>query len=205
MHPTSTFHWKDRAAMLAFVRARAFATLVDASLGVAQVPVLVDEHGAQLLLHLSRANPIAQRMPLRVVAVVAGVDGYVSPDWYAKPEQVPTWNYESVEVIGMLAPTDDERLLDILGRLSAEHEGRIPGKPPWTMGKLTESMLNKLVKGIVGASLAVESVRGTQKFSQNKSGEDLDGVVSGLRRSRLPQDHDLATRMEAVKGRAPER
>src|SRR4051812_47012379 len=132
MHPTSTFHWNDRAAMLAFVRTRSFATLVDASLRVAQVPVIVDEAENRLLLHFSRGNAVARTMPARVVAVISGADGYVSPDWYAGHDQVPTWNYESVEIVGTLAPTDDTFLRGILDKLSEEHEGRIPEKRPWT-------------------------------------------------------------------------
>ncbi len=184
--------------MLAFIQHRSFATLVDASLHVAQVPVIVDEPANRLLLHLSRGNPIAHALPTRVVAVVSGVDGYISPDWYSKADQVPTWDYESVEVAGTLTEADDTLLMDMLAKLSEEHEARITDKSPWTMSKLSEPTLGKLVKGIVGATLTVESIRGTQKLSQNKSDEDVDGVIAALKRSRLPLDHDLAERMTVV-------
>lgn len=187
--------------MLAFVRTRSFATLVDASLRVAQVPVIVDEHANRLLLHLSRGNPIARAMPMRVVAVIGGADGYVSPDWYTRPDQVPTWNYESVEIVGTLAPTDDALLRDILAKLSEEHEARIPGKPPWTMNKLSDATRDKLIRGIIGATLSIETLRGTQKLSQNKPDEDLDGVIAALERSQSPQDRDLAARMTLVNRR----
>lgn len=200
MHPTSAFHVTDRAAMLAFTRAHGFATLVDGSLNVAQVPVLVDEGrdpaDSRLFLHLARHNPIARAMPTRVVAVMTGAHGYVSPDWYARPDQVPTWNYESVEVVGTLEATSDDVLRDILARLSAEHEAKIPGKAPWTMEKLTTATLEKLVKGIVGATLSIEMLRGTQKLSQNKPADDRSGVIGGLERSASHHDHDLAARMK---------
>jgi transcriptional regulator len=74
MHPTSVFHWSDRAEMLSFVRARSFATLVDESLRVAQVPFIVDEREERLLCHFARSNPMVRSLPTRVVAVVNGAD-----------------------------------------------------------------------------------------------------------------------------------
>jgi len=119
MHPTSVFHWSDRAEMLSFVRARSFATLVDESLRVAQVPFIVDEREERLLCHFARSNPMVRSLPTRVVAVVNGADAYVSPAWYRSPDQVPTWDYESVEIVGNLSPLSDAQLLDILASLSA--------------------------------------------------------------------------------------
>lgn len=195
MHPVSAFRWEDRAAMLALVQARSFATLVDAAFDVAQVPVLVDDSANRLLLHLARSNPIAKKMPARVVAVVGGADGYVSPDWYAQREQVPTWNYESVEIIGTLEPTDEAGLRDILAKLGAEHEARIVDKEPWTLAKMNPATLDKLVGGIIGATLTIETMRGTQKLSQNKPAADRDGVITALKRSASSRDRELAERM----------
>lgn len=184
--------------MLAFIQRRSFATLVDAALRVTQVPIIVDEPNNRLLIHISRGNPVARALPTRVVAIISGADGYVSPDWYTKPDQVPTWDYESVEVTGILAQAEDALLMDMLARLSEEHEARIPDKPPWKMNKLSGPTLAKLLKGIVGATLSIESVRGTQKLSQNKSSEDIAGVIAGLKRSLSPSNQGLAERMARV-------
>lgn len=201
MHPASTFHWTDRAGMLEFVRAHAFGTLVDSALRVTQVPVIVDEPSNTLVLHVSRGNPISRALPARVVAVFGGAHGYVSPHWYAKGDQVPTWNYESVEIVGTLTATDDAMLPAILSRLGAEHEGQIPGKAPWTLDEVSAATREKLLQGIVGATLAIETMRGTQKLSQNKTPDDIDGVVAGLRRSGSPHDAELAERMASFNGR----
>ena len=204
MHPTSKFHWTDRDELLEFVGARAFATIVaalDGRYAVAQAPLLIDED--RVLLHLSRANPIAKAMPLRVVAIVDGPDAYVSPDWYAseptgeqvpgvrqganslhgalgRPEQVPTWNYVAVEIEGKLASTDDAMLRTILERTSAEFERRIPDKRPWTIDKLTPGAFAAMSRGIVGATLSLDSLRGTRKLSQNKPDAARAGVRDAL-------------------------
>lgn len=196
MHPAPVFRWDDRSAIAAFVAERAFATLVagvEDRLVAAHAPLLVD--GDRCLLHLSRANPIARALPLRVLAIVGGADAYVSPDWYREPDQVPTWNYVAVELEGTLAATDEATLRDILVRESARFEARIPGKRPWTIDKLAPETLAAKLKGIVGAILTVDAVRGTRKLSQNKSEDDRAGVVAGLAASARDGDRALAALM----------
>lgn len=198
MHPTPTFHWADREAMLAFVAERAFATLVAAIEGrlvFAQAPVIVD--GDRLLLHLSRANPVAKALPLRASIIVSGADTYVSPDWYGESDQVPTWNYVSVELEGSLAVTDDGQSLDILRRQSAVFEARLAAKPPWTLDKMTPSVVASKLKGIVGATFAIEGVRGTRKLSQNKTETAQARVAQVLADSPREADRTIARLMRS--------
>lgn len=198
MHPIPVFRWDDQVAMLSFVTERSFATLVDSSLRVAQAPLFVDSDKS-IYLHLARANPIAQSMPVRVVAVIPGDDAYISPDWYVTEHQVPTWNYESVEVEGELTPTDDDMLLRILQGLAAKHESWIIGKKPWTTDKLPPEKLSAMMKGIVGAKLSYETLRGTQKLLQNKSLADRDAVIKELARSPSQMDRGIAVRTVLAK------
>jgi transcriptional regulator len=51
----------------------------------------------KLEFHVARANPLgsmAEKGGTWLVAV-QGHDAYVSPDWYASADQVPTWLYEA--------------------------------------------------------------------------------------------------------------
>lgn len=198
MHPTPVFAWDDQVAMLSFVTERSFATLVDSSLRVAQAPLFVDSDRG-IYLHLSRANPIARSMPTRVVAVIPGDDAYISPDWCVSEHQVPTWNYESVEVEGELSATDDTMLLRILQGLAAKHESWVIGKKPWTTDKLPPEVLAAKMKGIVGVKLSYETLRGTQKLLQNKPLADRDAVVRELARSPSQMDRGMAVRMVLAK------
>jgi len=179
---------------------RAFATVcatVDGSLVAAQVPVIVD--GDRLLLHLSRGNALARALPRPVLVVVTGPDAYVSPDWYADPHQVPTWNYVSVEIGGELVATDTETLVEILRRQSAAFEERIADKRPWTLEKLPPETLAAKLKGIVGATLAISTIRGTRKLSQNKSEADRAGVGAALERSSREADREIADLVRALR------
>lgn len=94
MHPVSAFHETDRARLETFVSGRGFALVIGAGPGgpvAAHAPVLVAN--GLLWFHLSAANRLCRLLEARphALAVVTGPDAYVSPDWYAAADQVPTW------------------------------------------------------------------------------------------------------------------
>jgi transcriptional regulator len=157
---------------------------------VAHAPVVVRRLGAGLALdfHLSRGNALAPFLAdgFRAVLVSLGPDAYVSPDWYESPDQVPTWNYVSVEAEGPVAAMDEAGLVALLDDLSAQEEGRLAPKPPWTRGKMSPGRFETMTRAIVCARLTVERLEGTFKLSQNKNDADRAGVVKGL------GDHPLA-------------
>lgn len=176
MHPNPSFRKAKSARNLAFARARGFGlmTLADPQGGpplAAHVPFALSEDGTEAELHLVRSNPVARALrdgPFPALLVITGPDGYISPDWYDDPGQVPTWNYVAVHLRGSLrlAPQDDLRAH--LARVSARFEAELAPKPPWTLDKMTEDALARLERGIVPARFAVESVDGTWKLNQNK-------------------------------------
>jgi transcriptional regulator len=122
MHTNPAFRTVPAEAMRAFARARGFGVLAvngDAANDrggplVSHVPFLLSADGAFADLHLTRSNPIARTGGGAAVLAVSGPDGYVSPDWYGMPDQVPTWNYVAVHLRGTLEPLPDAAL----GRIS---------------------------------------------------------------------------------------
>ena len=57
--------------------------------------------------HVARHNPLASLADGTAswLMAVNGADAYVSPDWYASPDQVPTWLYQAVHLTGTGAET----------------------------------------------------------------------------------------------------
>ena len=188
MHPNPAFRQTPAADSLAFARARGFGLLMlngDAGPLVAHVPFLLDADGSAAELHLSRGNPITRAaLPGPAVIAVSGPDAYVSPDWYGPhdqvPDQVPTWNYVAVHLRGVLEPLPPEALRPHVDALSAEHEGRIAGKRPWTSAKMTEGAIERLMRMILPFRFRVEAVEGTWKLNQNKEAAMRAGVVRAL-------------------------
>ena len=187
MHPAATFKVEDEAALLAQLAAHPFVTLAAAPDGrprIAHAPVVVRRLASGLAIdfHVSRGNALAPFLAdgFRGVAVSLEADAYVSPDWYEAADQVPTWNYVSVEVEGPIAMLDEAGLVTLLDDLSAQEEARLAPKPPWTRGKMSPGRFDAMVRAIVGARMTVERLEGVTKLSQNKSEADRAGVIAAL-------------------------
>ncbi|APX13026.1 FMN-binding negative transcriptional regulator [Tateyamaria omphalii] len=176
MHPNPIFHTETADRNIAFARERAFGVLaVNSEDGpmMAHIPFLIDEEGAQLDLHLVRSNPIARalKVPMKAKIAVSGADGYISPDWYEVPDQVPTWNYVAVHITGTLEMLPHEMMRDMLDRQSKHFEDQLLPKTPWTTGKMTPEVLEKMMRQIVPCRMVIEAVDGTWKLNQNKPDE----------------------------------
>ncbi len=185
MHPTPAFRWPDDAAMHDFVRAIAFGGLFCTTPDgprVAHCPAVLAADGSRLAFHLSRANALVGHLDgATALFVVQGPDAYVSPDWYGLgANQVPTWNYLSVEVEGQIRQLDAEATLVQIDALAARHEAPLAPKPPWTRAKADPAYVDKLLRGIVGYTLTPTVWRGTRKLGQTKPAAARAAVATAL-------------------------
>lgn len=179
MHPNPAFRQTPLDRNLAFARARGFGILsVNGPDGplAAHVPFLLSDDASFADLHLARSNPIARAgLPSPALLAVSGPDAYISPDWYGPhteiPDQVPTWNYVAVHLRGVLEPLSPDALAPHVDGLSAEHEGRIIGKTPWSSAKMTEGAMDRMLRMILPFRLRITAVDGTWKLNQNKPPE----------------------------------
>jgi transcriptional regulator len=196
MHPAAAFKVEDEATLLAHLAAHPFVTLAGAPVGrprIAHAPVVARRLASGLALdfHLSRGNALAPFLQdgFRGVAVSLEAEAYISPDWYENADQVPTWNYVSVEAEGPIVALDEAGLVTLLDDLSAQEEARLAPKPPWTRHKMSPGRFETMTRAIIGARLTVERLEGVTKLSQNKSEADQDGVIAAL------GDHPIARLM----------
>jgi transcriptional regulator len=187
MHPDRRFCWNDQDAMRAFVANRAFGMLFAQTPDgprVAHVPVVVDQD--RIAFHLSRGNPLAGALDgANALFLVNGPDAYVSPDWYGLDDQVPTWNYVSVELEGRVSALPPEALSPLIDRISDDRERRLSPKPAWTRAKMQDGLFDRMLGAITGYELRIATWRGTRKLGQNKPdaarlrvAEALDGIGS---------------------------
>ena len=183
MHPDRSFLTTDQKALEFLVAERGLA-LVIASDGdrpvVAHAPVLLA--AGALRFHLSSANPLTACLRARPYAlvVVTGPDAYVSPDWYAEADQVPTWNYLSCEIEGPVRTMDAAETTALLDDLAAYFEARMAPKPLWSRAKMAPAKFTRLLRAITGFAMAVERLEGVTKLSQNKSVDEARRVADRL-------------------------
>jgi transcriptional regulator len=187
MHPAPYHQETDPAKLAAHLEAYSFVTLcVTGERGpvLVQVPVVLRRLAERLALdfHVAKRNAIAPFLAsgARAVALSAGPHAYVSPDWLAGHNEVPTWNYVSVEAEGSLTPLGRDDLIALLDDLSLQEEARLAPKKPWTRDKADPDYIERLVGAIVGARMHVERLEGTNKLSQNKTAADQGAVAVAL-------------------------
>lgn len=170
------------AESLEWIDATGVATLVshDSERGFdsSVVPLLRD--GDCLLGHVARANPI-WRAEGAVLALFAPVDGYVSPAWYPSKQEhgrvVPTWNYVSIAVHGTLRAVEDAAWLrSLVGRLTDVHEQRVGSD--WSIDDPPDGFVDGLLRSIVGIEITIDRIEGKAKLSQNRSIDDVAGVIA---------------------------
>ena len=197
----------DRAASLAFAEARGFGTVCawDGSKPVASsLPFYLDyadDGTPRAAFHVARHNALAGLADgiSSWLMAVNGADAYISPDWYASPDQVPTWLYQAVHLTGTVRKQSDDELGRHLDALSAKFENWLAPKPPWLSSKMTAGRLDAMKKAIVGLVMAVEAVEGSFKLNQHKSDVDHAAVTDALARQNDADAQAIAEQMVALR------
>lgn len=174
MHPNPKFRWEDRDAMRAFATEIGFGMLFAATPDgprVAHIPfIFLDDD--RIGFHIARGNGIVRGLEHgEALFVVNGPDAYISPDWYGIDDQVPTWNYLTIEMQGAVTKMDRETLIAQADALSRLNEERLAPKPVWTRDKMVDGLFDKMLGGIFGYEMRVTAWRGTAKLGQNKPPE----------------------------------
>ncbi|OIQ96087.1 protease synthase and sporulation protein PAI 2 [mine drainage metagenome] len=193
----------------ALMRAHPLATLVTLGaqgqgLDANPVPLMWADDGTPhgvLRGHVARANPVWREAApgAEALAIFHGPNAYISPSWYPSKREtgkvVPTWNYAVVHARGPLRVIDDAAwvrgLVEILTRT---HEAAMP--QPWAVGDAPPDYIARMLDAIVGIELALTSLQGKWKTSQNQPAANRAGVVEGLRRRDGADDAAMADWVE---------
>lgn len=182
MHPNPVYRKGTEAEALGMVKARGFGILsVNGAAGPLGAHIPFDLGEGEVFMHLARSNPIARSvLPGPALLAISGPDAYVSPDWYGVEDQVPTWNYAAVHLRGRLEALPTEELRPHLERMSAQMEARLAPKAAWTLGKMGEEALARLLRMIVPFRMVIETVESTVKLNQNKTDAQRAGAAKGI-------------------------
>lgn len=191
MYEPSHFKVEDREQLHAVIRAHPLATLItvgEGGLVANPVPfVLHADEGEQGVLRAHLARPNAQWKAIaagaETLVVFTGVERYVTPAWYASKQEhgkvVPTWNYVTVQVRGPARAVEDPTWLRAqLDSLTRQQEA--PRSEPWSVTDAPEPFIAAQARGIVGVEIAIASILGKFKLSQNRQEPDKLGVYEGL-------------------------
>lgn len=186
MYPMPEFRETDPAEIIEFIRKYPLAMLTavgeDGSPVATHVPLLVNHDGSQLKLrgHVMRNTPYwraFKRASSDVLVAFTGPDAPILASWNADLRFGGTWNYMAVHVRGPLTFLSEEDLVRILRDLKDLHEV----DPAAKFDLLPPDYVPSLIRAIEGFEIEVTSMEAVFKLSQNRSREDFESTVEGLK------------------------
>lgn len=197
MYLPSAFAVNDLKVQHDFMEQYSFATLVTQHSGemiASHIPFVLDRNaGTQGTLHghLAIRNPQLAHLASGSEALVIfqGPHSYISPSWYAAPENVPTWNYTAVHVSGVPKMMDRAALVVLLKDLVRQNEESF--EQPWDFDP-EASWIQKMLPQIAGFEIPIQRLQGKFKLNQNRSMADRTRVIEILSASQDPAQRQMA-------------
>ncbi|MCZ8157816.1 MAG: FMN-binding negative transcriptional regulator [Leptospira sp.] len=198
MYTPADFKFEDAKEIESFLQNNAFATMFtskDSSHSATHVPLLLSEDKKYLIGHLSKANPQGRLFldKPKVLCVFLGPHCYISPSWYESNRAVPTWNYISVHISGILRiVSDPQKIRSNLQQLVDTYE---TDDSKYVLNDVDSQYLSGLEKGIINFEIEILEVEAKKKLSQNHSIERQMLVIDNLEKSQSQNEMLIAQEM----------
>lgn len=152
-----------------------------------------DDDSIVLVSHFGRPDEVAHELGQHeVLVVVQGPHGYISPNWYAEGDFVPTWNHVTAHLYGVPEILSDEENFRVLGELVDHFEKRMPH--PVSLD-IDLDKAARIARGTVGLRLRVTRFEARAKLSQNKTPEVREAIIAALSGDGPYSDPALADEM----------
>lgn len=134
-----------------------------------------------LIAHVSAHDPLARHLDgeYEALAIFSAPRAYVSPRW-CPSGGLPTYNFLAVHAYGRPRRLEEpDVVLGHLSELVAVHERRF--SQPWSLAAVDDEYVDERLPHIAAFTLRIDALQGKRKLSQNRTPEDRDGIVDGLR------------------------
>ena len=190
----------DREEAISFMQRYSFGTIVTAenNLPVANhLPFIIEQKENQLLIssHFAKANSQALQLANHDVLIMfTEPHAYISPKFYEKDTNVPTWNYLAVHVYGKarVFETEEEHKA-LLERTIKNYEAAYFEQ--WQ--RLPEDYKAKMIKGITGFEITVTDIQAKKKLSQNRTEQERENIIGSFEQSNDSNEREIARYMSS--------
>lgn len=197
---------KDQDRILAFMQRFSFATLITAkdNMPVAtHLPFLVKEEEGKLWLysHCALQNEQWQDIETAPVLVIfSEPHAYISPSYYEKEVNVPTWNYLSIHAYGKgQLIKEPGAVIELLEATIDNYEAGY--REQWK--RLPEKYINALCGELVAFKIEITDLQAKEKLSQNKMRKEQANIIAGLGKSTDHNERIIADYMQENMDRTP--
>lgn len=187
MYNIPYFKEDDKKILFRFMEKYPFAFLTGSTHSgnqiATQIPMLFEERNGQLFLqgHIMRNTDHHKALVEnpKALAVFTGPSAYVSATWYTNPHMGSTWNYMSIHAKGTIHFRSEEFLMDLMKKFTLHFENNNQDSPT-IIENLPDSYVSKMMPGIVGFELQVETLENVFKLSQNRDEQSYLNIIAEL-------------------------
>lgn len=191
----------DKKEILDFIKRFNFGTIItvkDNFPSGTHLPFLIEERGDSIFLlsHFAKANKQWQELNENTLVIFSEPHAYVSPKFYEKKQNVPTWNYISVHCYGhgRILESDTEKI-NVLEKSIKFFDDSY--KSQWDA--LDEKYKMGMLKGIVAFEVEIDNMQAKKKLSQNKTKTERENIIHSFEQSEDSNENLIAEYMKKVK------
>lgn len=187
MYIPKHFSQADSGKLLAFIRQYNFGIVVntdtDGTPVATHLPFIIEQRNEEVVLvsHMALANKQWQTFSGSPVLVIfSEPHAYISPSFYDKKQNVPTWNFIAVHCYGIPVFIEGEEALESL------MEKTINSFEPAYLNQfrqLDRQYVTGLLRGIKGFEIKVQHWEGKYKLSQNKTEAEQLRIIHAFENS----------------------
>ncbi|MHB8361811.1 MAG: FMN-binding negative transcriptional regulator [Thermoplasmataceae archaeon] len=193
MYTPKEFDITDENEIFKFIKENSFGMLISKAqdkFHVTHIPILLEENISKKYLcgHMAIANEhwkIADNK--KVLVIFNGPHHYISPKWYTTPESVPTWNYMTVHIEGILTLMNREEAVSILKNSLEFYEIDSDIRD-----KMTLPYYEKMVNGVKGFRISIDKINAKYKLSQNRNCDDRISIIKNLKKINTDESNRIA-------------
>ena len=172
MHLPKLFKSEDYNLLKEIIKENAFSSLISYKEKIMSTKAMMQLNELEndlfhIETHINRANPVARKIEVgdEVLCDFLGAHSYISSSWYDHIN-VSTWNYEEVQIYGLVEIMSDNELYNHLKKLTEFFE--LPQKCPMTLEKMGTEFVEKEMRGALGIKIIPKEKKIKQKLSKNQ-------------------------------------
>lgn len=159
------------------------------------LPFVISKRENQIILtsHFAKANEQATLFETKnILTIFSEPHAYISPKFYDKKQNVPTWNYVSVHAYGTAKIIDAEKdVYGVLEQMIMSFESDYLKQ--WH--QLPASYKSRMAKGIIAFEITVNELQFKEKLSQNKKESERKRIVEKFSESDIANEKLIAKYM----------
>ena len=209
MHLPKLFKSEDYNLLKEIIKENAFSSLISYKEKIMSTKAMMQLNELEndlfhIETHINRANPVARKIEVgdEVLCDFLGAHSYISSSWYDHRD-VSTWNYEEVQIYGLVEIMSDNELYNHLKKLTEFFE--LPQKCPMTLEKMGTEFVEKEMRGALGIKIIPTEIKIKQKLSQNRDEKNFQRIIENLNLSNFENDKIMAKKMTDLKEKTTNR